>query len=203
MALPAFSLLYDYRCPFAKNLHLHMLAALASGLEVDVTFEPYTLSQGHVSPGEPDAWDDPAHDGALLALEVSVAVRDQFADKFLTLHGLLFEARHAKGISLTSREQIEPLLLEGGLEPGGVWAVVDSLGPKRHIAEAWTHYHDDLDVFGVPTFVVDDEDATFVRLMEGPNPTDPAASVAVIERLVELIVNHRGINELKHTQVRR
>ena len=203
MGLPAFSLLYDYRCPFAKNLHLHLLAALAHGLEADVRFEPYTLSQGHVSPGDPDVWDDPAHNGTLLALEVSVAVRDQFAEQFLTLHGLFFEARHGEGIALTSREQIEPLLLKAGLEPGGVWAVVDSLGPKRHIAEAWTHYHQDLEVFGVPTFVVDDQDATFVRLMDGPDPSNPAASVAVIERLIDLITHHREINEFKHTQVRR
>jgi len=203
MALPAFSLLYDYRCPFACNMHLHVLAARAAGLSLDVTFEPYTLSQGHVPPGGVDVWDDPGHDNVLLALEVSVAVRDQFAESFNALHKILFEARHQRGIALTSRTQLEPLLVEAGLEPGAVFAVVDSLGPKRHIAESWRHYHDDLDVFGVPTFVFNDEDATFVRLMDGPDPSDPAASIGVVERLVDLIANRTEINELKHTQVRR
>ncbi len=203
MALPPFSLLYDYRCPFACNMHLHVLAARAAGLALEVTFEPYTLSQGHVAPGGTDVWDDPSQDGVLLALEVSVAVRDQFAASFDELHRILFEARHHRGIALSSREQLTPLLEEAGLEPGAVYAVVDSLGPRRHIAEAWHHYHDDLDVFGVPTFVFNDEDATFVRLMDGPDPLDPAASIGVVERLVDLIANRTEINELKHTQVRR
>lgn len=203
MALAPFTLLYDYRCPFACNLHLHVLAARAAGLALDITFEPYTLSQGHVAPGDVAVWDDPGHDSVLLALEVSVAVRDQFPAQFDALHGILFAARHQRGIALASRAQIEPLLIEAGLDPGEVFAVVDSLGPKRHIAEAWTHYHDDLDVFGVPTFVINDEDAIFVRLMDGPDPSNPHASVGVVERLVDLVVNHTQINELKHTQVRR
>jgi hypothetical protein len=39
--------------------------------------------------------------------------------------------------------------------------------------------------------------------MEGPDPEDPGASVAVIERLLHLVVHQTEINELKHTQVRR
>lgn len=203
MAPTPFTLLYDYRCPFACNLHLHVLAARAAGANLDVTFEPYTLSQGHIAPGDPDVWDDPSYDDVLLALEISVAVRDQFPNHFDALHRIFFEARHQRGIALSSRGQVEPLIIEAGLEPGDVFAVVDSLGPKRHIGEAWTHYHNDLDVFGVPTFVVNNTDATFVRLMDGPNPDDLAASVQVIERLVDLVVNHTQINELKHTQVHR
>jgi hypothetical protein len=66
----------------------------------------------------------------------------------------------------------------------------------------WRHYHDDLEVFGVPTFVVDD-DATFVRLMTGPDPQDPGASLAVIERLLHLVIHQTDINELKHTRISR
>jgi len=203
MNFPPFVLLYDYRCPFARNVHQHVLTALDQGADLSVTFEPYTLSQGHVAPGSPDAWDDPAHDGSLLALEVSVAVRDNFPDRFLELHGVLFEARHAEGVALTTREQISPLLEACSLDPGSVFALVDSQGPRRHIADRWRHYHDELDVFGVPTFIVDDSDATFVRLMSGPDATNPAASVATVERLLDLITSHADINELKHTKLQR
>ena len=203
MNLPAFVLLYDYRCPFARNVHEHVLMAKAQGLSLDVTFEPYTLSQGYVEPGSPDAWDDPAYDGALLSLEVSVVVRDQFPAAFDGLHGALFRARHVEGIALTSREQIAPLLESQGLAPGEVFAVVDSLVPRRHIAESWRHYHDDLEVFGVPTFVIGDQDATFVRLMDGPDESNPGASVLLVEHLLDLVANQTEINELKHTRLSR
>jgi hypothetical protein len=199
---PPFALLYDYRCPFARNVHTHVLAARQAGLDVDVTFEPFTLNQGHIGEGEPDVWDDPRHDGTLLALEVSVAVRDDFPGTFDALHGVLFNARHVRGISLTQRDQLTELLDEVGLDPGEVFALVDSLGPRRHIAERWRHY-DSIGVFGVPTFVTEDTEASFVRLMSGPDPLDPGASVAVVERLLHLVLHQPEINELKRSQLER
>ena len=203
MSHPPFVLLYDYRCPFARIVHEHVLVARRSGLELEVRFEPFTLDQGHVEEGSAAVWDDPAYDAALLALEVSVAVRDEHPDSFDLLHGILFDARHVRRIPLTTREQLASLLEEAGLDPGEVFAVVDSRGPRRHIAECWQNYHDDLDVFGVPTFVFDDADATFVRLMNMPDPHDPQASVAIISQLVATIQLQPEINELKHTRIGR
>ena len=198
-----FVVLYDYRCPFANNVHGHLLAAMEAGLELKVTLEPYTLSQGSVPEGSPPAWEDPAHDGALMALEASVAARSVAADSFLKFHGALFAARHERSIALTTKKQIDDVLAECGIEADPVWDEVASGRPRQVIAESWTHYHDDLDVFGVPTFVVDDSDATFVRLMSGPDQSDPGASVAVVTRLLDLIVNQADINELKHTRLSR
>ena len=198
-----FVLLYDYRCPFAKNVHDHVIAALRSGLALSVTFTPYTLSQGHVESGSPAVWDDPLHDGGLLALEASVAVRDTAPEHFLALHEALFAARHEHSISLTTREQVDAVLVTVGVDPEPIWSEVSSGRPRAEIATAWTHYHDDLDVFGVPTFIVDDADATFVRLMDGPDRSDPAASVDVVSGLLDLIIRRTDINALKHTRLNR
>ena len=201
--IPPFSLLYDYRCPFARLVHEHVLTAMDQGLELDVSFEPFTLSQGHIEPGQPDAWDDPAHASTLLALEASVAVRDAYPESFRALHRALFDARHAQGIALTTRAQLNPLLEGVGLDPERIFEIVEAGEPRQIIASQWRHYHDDLDVFGVPTFVFDDEDAIFVRLMSGPNPSDPHASVTEVERLLDLMVNHADLNEFKHTRLSR
>ena len=203
VTIPSFSLLYDYRCPFARLVHEHVLTAMDQGLELDVSFEPYTLSQGHVEPGHLDAWDDPAHSPSLLALEASIAVRDAFPDSFRALHRALFDARHAQGIALTTRDQLDPILEGVGLDAPRVFDIVETGEPREIVAARWRHYHDDLDVFGVPTFVFDDEDAIFVRLMNGPNPADPQASVTEIERLLDLMVNHVELNEFKHTRLSR
>ena len=99
--------------------------------------------------------------------------------------------------------QIDAVLDEVGIDPAPIWNEVATGRPKAAIAEAWTHFHDDLEVFGVPTFVVDDVDATFVRLMDGPDPANPAASVEVVSRLLDLVISRTEINELKHTRLSR
>ena len=203
MSSKPFHLLYDYRCPFARNVHEHVLAAMSAGLDIDVTFEPFTLSQGHIEPGQPNVWDDPNQESVLLALEVSVAVRDHFTDHFPALHGALFHARHVDAVALTTKEQITPILEAVGLAADPVYAVVASGEPRTVIGAAWTHYHDDLDVFGVPTFVFDDNDASFVRLMHGPDANNPAASIQVITQLIDLLVLQPEINEFKHTRLER
>lgn len=198
-----FVLLYDYRCPFAKNVHDHVIAAMRSGLALDVTFTPYTLSQGHVEPGGPAVWDDPSQAPALLALEASLAAQQIAPERFLDLHEALFAARHERSIALTTVAQIDDVLDAVGIDPELIWADVASGRPRAAIAEAWTHFHDDLDVFGVPTFIVGDADATFVRLMDGPDANDPAASVGIVSGLLELVISRTDINELKHTRLSR
>ena len=47
----AFAVTFDYRCPFARNAHEHLLAGLAGGADWDVTFVPFSLGQVHVGRG--------------------------------------------------------------------------------------------------------------------------------------------------------
>jgi hypothetical protein len=98
----AFELSFDYRCPFAKNIHLHVLTALRAGADFDVTFAPWTLSQGHRHEGDPDVWDDPTREADLIALAAGVSVRDQQPERFLAAHEALFRARHEKFIRLAT-----------------------------------------------------------------------------------------------------
>ena len=196
--MTSFGLSYDYRCPFAKNIHLHVLAALAAGAEFDVEFIPWTMSQGHRAPGAIDVWDDPEHDQDLLALAVSVSVRDQQPELFLTSHEALFRARHERAIRLVSLSEVEEVLRRVGVDMDKVTSDVASRRPHRVIAENY-HAMQSYEAFGVPTFVVD-SDATFVRYMKPPNG-DGLASAQIIESLVALIAHQPELNEFKHTRV--
>jgi hypothetical protein len=40
-----FTVTYDYRCPFARNAHEHVLDGLESGADWDVRFLPFSLTQ--------------------------------------------------------------------------------------------------------------------------------------------------------------
>src|SRR3954452_4533349 len=72
----AFAVTFDYRCPFARNAHEHVVAGLRAGAAWDVTFVPFSLGQVHVGEGEPDVWDHWRDDTGLLALQAGVVVRD-------------------------------------------------------------------------------------------------------------------------------
>ncbi len=196
--MTTFGISYDYRCPFAKNIHLHVLAALAAGADFEVEFIPWTMSQGHRAPGAPDVWNDPAQDPALLALAVSVSVRDEQPELFLAAHEALFRARHERAIRLATMEEISGVLATLGVDMDKVGADVASRRPHRVIGENF-HAMQAYEAFGVPTFVVD-SDATFVRYMNPPTG-DGLASAKIIESLVTLMASQPELNEFKHTRV--
>lgn len=198
MALPAFGVTYDYRCPFARLLHGHLVAGLRAGASWEVAFLPFTLTQGYVEPGAPDAWDDPEHLDELAALELSIAVRETSPARFLDVHDALFDLRHLHHGNLRDRAALAEVAQRAGADLAAVEAELASGRPRAEVATSWRYLHDELEVFGVPTFVVGD-DAVFVRLLEPSR--DPDASVALIEQLVTQIVEQPVINEFKHTRV--
>ncbi|CAN5692989.1 hypothetical protein BH24ACT3_BH24ACT3_07930 [soil metagenome] len=99
--MTTFGITWDYRCPFARNAHEHVLDGLADGAPWHVRFVPFSLSQSHVTAGQPDVWDEPGSDSGLLALQVGVVVRDQHPEQFPAVHRALFAARHDEGRHLT------------------------------------------------------------------------------------------------------
>jgi hypothetical protein len=201
MALPPFTVSWDYRCPFARNIHEHLITGLRDGADWDVTFAPFSLSQVHVAEGEPSVWDSPEKASELLALNVGVVVRDRFPEKFLDAHEALFAARHDHSGDIRSESVVREALVSAGVDPDAVftelelgWA--DTEVRKTHEWEVDTHR-----MFGVPTFVVDDQ-AVFVRIMTRPRG-DAGLARSTIEQVVNLIVSSPDLNEFKHTSVRR
>lgn len=201
MELPAFSVTWDYRCPFARNAHEHVIAALADGAPYHVSFVPFSLSQVHVADGDPPVWENPEAAGDLLALRAGVVARDRFPAQFLDAHRELFAARHDLGGDLRDPGVIGAALTRAGLDPAPVLA---------HAQEPWTldlvrQEHEDAvrthAVFGVPTFVVG-ERAAFARIMTRPEG-DAHRARRTVEQVVELVSDHADLNELKHTTVGR
>jgi hypothetical protein len=195
-----FDLSFDYRCPFAKNIHLHVIAALRAGADFEVNFAPWSLSQGSLVDGELDVWNDPAYDADLISLAAAVSVRDQQSEYFLDAHEALFRARHDRAIRLVTLDEISNVLAPLGVDMARVAADVASRRPHDVIAASHKEF-ERFEAFGVPTFVVND-DATFVRYMSEPQG-DPAQSVELITALLAMMTNRPDLNEFKHTQLPR
>lgn len=197
--MQTFDLSFDYRCPFAKNIHLHVIAALRGGADYDVNFVPWSLSQGSRGEGAPDVWNDPTYDSKLISLAAAVSVRDQQNSYFLDAHEALFRARHDRAVRLVTLDEISNVLAPIGIDMAKVAADIASRRPHDVIAASHKEF-ERFDAFGVPTFVVDD-DATFVRYMSEPTE-DSAESVRLIDSLLYLM-GQRDLNEFKHTQLSR
>src|SRR5579862_4677074 len=201
MSLPPFAVTYDYRCPFARNIHEHLVAGLQAGSGWDVTFAPFSLSQVHVEEGGTSVWDDPGKASGLLATEASIVVRDRHPEHFGAVHVALFAARHDEGRDLREREVVRDILDVGGVDGTKVLAEVDDGWPRDVFRKEHDAAVDGHRVFGVPTFVVGD-DAVFVRVMTRPEGDSDLAR-RTIEQVVELLVGHPDLNEFKHTSISR
>jgi len=199
MDIPAFSVTYDYRCPFARNAHEHIVAAMQAGAAWDVTFLPFSLTQTHVEEGGTPVWEDPAKAVDLLALEASVVVRDQFPDRFLAAHEALFSARHDQAGDLRDEAVVRGALEAAGVDADAVFEALRDGAATKEVRRSHEAAVGDLHVFGVPTFIVG-KHAVFVRLMSRP-AGDAALARKTIEHVVSLIDDHPDLNEFKHTTV--
>ena len=193
-----FALTYDYRCPYGRIMHDHVVTGLRAGADWDVTFLPFCLGQTHVEDGMPDVWDAPTSDTGIDALQFSVSLRDMQPDVFLDFHHRLYEHRHAGGGSLRDRRILTNFISEAGGDAAAATDDVESGRPLKVIKTEHTSFAETHGVWGVPTFVVGDA-AVFVRLMK-PAFGDAALAVSTIDRILDY-VEWPEMNEFKHTRI--
>ena len=196
-----FAVTWDYRCPFARNAHEHLIEGLRGGADWNVRFVPFSLGQVHVAEGEPDVWVRPEVDSGLLALQAGVVVRDRFPERFLDVHEGLFALRHDEGRHLEDPAEVRALLADRGVDADAVMAEIATGAPLATVRDEHTAAAEDHDVWGVPTFVQGDA-AVFVRLMERPRQ-DAARARRTIDRVIDLLHGFPELNEFKHTSLKR
>jgi hypothetical protein len=198
---PEFAVTWDYRCPFARNAHEHLVEALRGGAPWNVRFVPFSLNQAHVEEGGQDVWDDPEQAPNLLSMQAALVVRDQFPDRFLDVHLAFFTARHDESRDVREPDVIRAVLSDNGVDADAVFQAIDGGEPldtfrKEHEEAVREH-----SVFGVPTFIAGGR-AVFVRLMDRPQG-DTAHAQRTIERVVDLVAGWADLNEFKATSIPR
>jgi len=201
MTSRAFSVTWDYRCPFARNGHSHVVAGVRAGAPWDVTFVPFSLGQVHVAEGEPAIWGRWQEDSGLLALQAGVVVQDKFPDRFLDVHEALFAMRHDNGGQLRDEGEVRAVLEAQDVDADVVFEQIAGGAPIAAVQAAHESVARGQKVWGVPTFIVDDQ-AVFVRLMDRAG-ADPAASIASVDRILDLLTGWPELNEFKHTSIPR
>ncbi len=195
----SFAVTWDYRCPFARNAHEHLIVALRDGAPWNVTFLPFSLSQTYVPEGGTPVWDDPSKAPDLMALAAGIVVRDRFPAHFLDVHESLFAARHDDARDLRDEHVVRDVLTQHGLSAEAVLEEIASGWPMDIIRQAHEKAVSELEVFGVPTFILDDK-AVFVRLTTRPKG-DPETAQRTMGNIIRLLTEHDELNEFKYTTV--
>jgi hypothetical protein len=196
-----FAVTFDYRCPFARNVHEHLVEGIGAGADWTVEFLPFSLTQAHVEDGGTPVWDDPERASDLIAIEAGLVVRDRFPDRFLDVHVGLFAARHDDGRDLRDEAVLRDVLQRHGVDGDEVFGAIADGWPRQEFRKAHEAAVGDYQVFGVPTFI-SGESSAFVRIMTRPEG-DGGLARATIEKVLALLVDHPEINEFKHTSVSR
>lgn len=194
----SFAVTWDYRCPYGRIVHDHVVTGLLAGADWNVTFLPYCLGQSNRDPGLPPIWETPQADSGLFALQVGVAARDADPKNFPSFHRSVYDYRHTRAGNLNDRAALADMLGAAGIDAASIFAAVDGGGPLRTIAREHAQYVDSHEVWGVPTFVVDDK-AVFVRLLRTAEG-DGRTAISTIERILNDI-DWPILNEFKHTSV--
>lgn len=196
----SFGLTFDYRCPYGRIVHDHVVTGLRAGADWNVTFLPFCLGQVHVEEGMPDIWETPERDSGLLALQLAVSIRDNQPEHFVDVHHALYEHRHNGGGSLTNKDVLRDIISSHGANPDTAFDDVSSGRPLQTVRDEHTRYAHSHQVWGVPVFVVQDK-AVFVRLLDRPDG-DGQNAISTINRILDNI-NWPILNEFKHASVPR
>ncbi len=198
MAL-SFAVTWDYRCPFARIAHDHLLTGLEAGANWNVSFWAFSLDQSHVEEGQTPVWEEPDRYPGMLPNLAGIVVRDRLPESFRNVHRALFSARHDEALDLRDPSIVGKVLDRAGVDGASVLGEVNEGWPLQTLKAEHMKASDELEVFGVPTFVMDRQ-AVFVRLMRGPQG-DPDVAIRTIERVLDLISGWPELNEFKHTTV--
>lgn len=198
-SLPPFAVTYDYRCPWARNMHEMLIAGLRGGADWDVTFVPFSLNQVHVEEGGTPVWDNPEAGPALLAALVSLVIQDEHPDRFLDAHEALFAARHDKQLDTRQASVLSETLAGIGLDDAAILRAAGDPARNEQFRALHTQAVAEHKVFGVPTFIVGDA-AAFVRLRQRPHG-DHEGAIRTIERVVQTLTGWPELNEFKWTTI--
>jgi len=196
-----FAITWDYRCPYARNAHEHVVAGLLAGAPWDVTFIPFNLDQTHIGEGDVPVWDEPDRYPGLLATAAGLVVRDLFPNRFLAAHVGLFAARHDLSLDLRRRNVLALVLADAGVDADAVLAALDDGWPLQTFRKEHEAAAAEYQVFGAPTFIAGDR-AVFVRLLSRPGD-DGVRAMSTVQRVVDLTEGWDDLNEFKQTVVPR
>lgn len=161
---------------------------------LEVRWRYFSLSQVNSKEEGWTVWDSPptATVRGRLAFQAAEAARRQ--GRFDALHMPLLRARHRERLDIDSRDVIESLAEQAGLDMERFRVDLDDRSLLQALAREHREAVAELGVFGTPTVVFPGGAAAYVRLAE---EVDPAVAVDVFDRVLAVAREEPRILEIK------
>lgn len=187
---------FDYLCPFVYRMAVLLDEVHATGQRpLSVTWRYFSLAQVNAKEEGFTAWDAPASQAVRgrLAFHAAEAARRQ--GKFEALHMPLLRARHRDRLDVDSREVVERVAENAGLDMERFRADLEDRSLLQALARDHREAAGELGVFGTPTLVFGGGGASaYVRLSE---EVDAASALEVFDRIFAVAREEPRILEIK------
>lgn len=187
---------FDYACPFAWAAQVWLDdVKKALGDDVDLAWRYFPLEQANAADPDFRVWEQP-NDGTsstLRSLQASWAARQQGEDAFARMHAALFRKRHVEGRNLAGQKVLEAAAEEAGLDLERFREDLVSDAVFAEIERDYTQARE-IDVFGTPTIVFDNDEGAYLKLNFQDMPEDP---VEFFHDFVRTVRDRPSVIEIK------
>ena len=198
-----FAVTWDYRCPFARNAHEHVIAGLRAGPTGTCASCRSRSARCTWPRASPTSGSGPTTTAACSPCRPASWCATASPTRFLDVHRALFAAPPRRGQAPARTAEVRRVLAEARRRRRRR-VRRDRLGGAAldRVREEHTAAADDHEVWGVPTFI--SGDAGRLRPAHGPAPgRRRGAPRRTIERVVDLLAGFPELNEFKHTSLKR
>lgn len=190
---------FDYACPFAWAAQVWLDdVAETLGDTIEVNWRFFPLEQANAEDPDFKVWEQP-NDGTsstLRSFQAAWAARQQGEEAFRKLHAALFRKRHVEGRNLAGQKVLEATAEEAGLDLERFREDLKSDEVFKEIEKDYTDARE-LQVFGTPTIVFDNDEGAYLKLNFKDMPEDP---VEFFEDFVKTVRNRPSVIEIKRPQ---
>jgi len=188
------SIYYDFRCPFANNMTNFLGKAQSQGVSFDITWLPFSLALNNLSKRDlnTNSEQNKSNWNAFVFFEW---IQSKYPDKIFEVIQEIFKARHQLGKDHNSLTTLEDVALSCGLGRIGIRDILDNNELYNSVEKK--HFNGvKLGVFGVPTFVYDNNNIVFIKMLL-PDDKDVKNILYALETLIE---KQTIIGEIKRPQ---
>lgn len=187
---------FDYACPFAWAAQVWLDDVKdALGDAVEVTWRYFPLEQANAKDPDFKVWEQ-ANDGSsstLRSMQAAWAAQQQGEDAFRQMHAALFRKRHVDGRNLAGQKVLEAAAEEAGLDLDRFREDLQSDAVFAEIERDYTMARE-LDVFGTPTIMFDNNEGAYLKLNYQDMPEDP---VEFFEDFARTVRDRPSVIEIK------
>jgi len=192
------TIFYDYLCPFCNQI-MKWLDIIEKSDKVDLSIEWKVLSLEQINQNRGEdfkVWEHPEYPArGILALAAAKAALSQGEAFFKKFHRLIFRAYHDQRKDISKRAVLSETALEAGLDIEKFERDLDSKEIIQGIGDDYLEAKQSYNLFGVPSFVFENDEAIYVKLESVPKTEEE--SIKILEHIFQMGLEMPYLLEMK------